>query len=392
MLTAWIISCLQVPERTNRHCSTVEAIEAGEKTGMKSLTYHQEVEEQVRSIGQTYNCPIWGGEYRSRKFPIGQHCYWHSFRAGGMFASMRDGPYPSLPTEVNRIERKRLQVAVSRAILEANRNATVPVISGLDDFKALARRNRSGYAARMDELLLLAEERAVPISQPVSWTDTPPQGQETDPDWEFTQRCMIATECQDIHELMFLAEWAIEEQYICWENSNHSSWRVTGRGAKRLDLLRSASPDSDRAFVAMWIHQSTQAAYDEAIEPGLRDAGYLPVRIDGTESTGRIDDAIIAEIRRARLVIADFTCDLVEAKDKNEKVTAIPRGGVYFEAGFADGLDIPVVCTCREDHEEHLHFDTRQRFHIFWREDELKEFRKALTNRIVAAIGEGPHI
>ena len=175
LFTAWIISCLLASKQTNRRRFAVEAIEAGEKTGMKSLTYHQEVEEQVRSIGQTYNCPIWGGEYRSRKFPIGQHCYWHSFRAGGIFASMRDDPYPSLPSEVNRIERKRLQVAVSRAILEANRNATVPVIGSPDDFKALARRNRPGYAVRMDELLLLAEERAVPISQPVSWTDTPPQ-------------------------------------------------------------------------------------------------------------------------------------------------------------------------------------------------------------------------
>lgn len=360
---------------------------------MKSLTYDQGVEAQVRAMGQTYDCPIWGWGYTSRRGSDEQYWYWHSFRAGGMFASMRGGTWPSLPSEVNRIEQKRLQVAVSRAILEANRNATVPVIGSPDDFKALVRRNRLCYAARMDELLLLAEERAVPISQPVSWTDAPPQqGHKIDPDGEFTQRCMIATECNDFSELMVLTEWAIQEQYICWHSKPDNSWRVTGRGAKRLDLLRSATPDSDRAFVAMWIHRSTQAAYDEAIDPGLRDAGYLPVRIDGTESTGRIDDAIIAEIRRARLVIADFTCELVEAKDKDDLMIAIPRGGVYFEAGFADGLDIPVVCTCHEDHEEHLHFDTRQRFHIFWREDELKEFRKALTNRIVAAIGEGPHI
>ena len=359
---------------------------------MKSLIYDRNVEAQVRAIGETYDCPIWGWGYTSRKGPGGQYWYWHSFRAGGMFASMRPGPPPSLTSEINGTERQRLQVAVSRAIFEANRNSAVPVIGGSDGFKALARRNRLGYAARMDELLLLAEERAVPVSQPVSWRDTPTQGHASDPDWEFTQLCMAATECQEFSELMVLTEWAIQEQYIFWENKNYNSWKVTGRGAKRLDILRSATPDSDRAFVAMWIHQSTQAAYDEAIEPALRDAGYLPVRIDQTESTSRIDDAIIAEIRRACLVIADFTCELVEAKDKDDLMIAIPRGGVYFEAGFADGLDIPVVCTCHEDHKEHLHFDTRQRFHIFWREDELKEFRKALTNRIVAAIGEGPHI
>ena len=359
---------------------------------MKSLTYDQEVEAEVKAEVKIYGCPIWGSEYVSRKGPSGQYWYWHSFRAGGMFATMRTGPQPSLPSEINGTERQRLQVAVSRAIFEANRNAAVPVIGGSDDFRALARRNRLGYAARMDKLLLLAEERAVPVSQPVDWTPPPPQGHVISPGWEFTQCCLAATECQDFDELMFLTDWAIQEQYICWHSKSFRSWKVTGRGAKRLDLLRSVTPDSDRAFVAMWIHQSTHAAYDQAIDPGLRDAGYLPVRIDGTESTGRIDDAIMAEIRRARLVIADFTCELVKAKNKDDKLIAIPRGGVYFETGFADGLDIPVVCTCREDHEEHLHFDTRQRFHIFWREDELKEFRKALTNRIVAAIGEGPRI
>ena len=356
--------------------------------GVKSLTYDQELEEQIRAKGETHACPIWGMKYVSRTGSDDQYRYWHSFRAGGMFASMRHGPRPSLRPKINGTERQRLQVAVSRAIFEANRNSAVPVIYGTDDLRALARRNRLGYAARMDELLLLAEERAVPISEPVSWTDIPKQGGVIDPDWEFTQHCMAATECRDFSELMVLTEWAIQEQYICWENRNYNSWKVTGHGAMRLDLLRSATPDSDRAFVAMWIHQSTQAAYDEAIAPGLRDAGYLPVRIDTTESTGRIDDAIMAEIRRARLVIADFTCELTAAKD--DKMIAIPRGGVYFETGFADGLDIPVVCTCHEDHQEHLHFDTRQRFHLFWREDTLKDFRKALSNRIVAAIGEGP--
>lgn len=356
--------------------------------GVKSLTYDQELEEQVRAEGETQACPIWGTDYVSRTGSDDQYRYWHSFRAGGMFASMHRGPQPSLYSEINGTERQRLQVAVSRAIFEANRNSAVPVIYGTDDLRALARRNRLGYAARMDELLLLAEERAVPISEPVAWTDSPQQGHEVDPDFTFTQRCMAATECQDIYELTNLTDWAAQEQYICWQQKSFSYWKVTGQGAKRLDLLRSATPDSDRAFVAMWIHQSTQAAFDRAIDPGLRDAGYLPVRIDTTESTGRIDDAIMAEIRRARLVIADFTCELTAAKD--DKMIAIPRGGVYYEAGFADGLNIPVVCTCREDHQEHLHFDTRQRFHLFWREDTLKDFRKALSNRIVAAIGEGP--
>ena len=359
---------------------------------MKSLPYDREIGERIRAEGQTCDCPIWGPEYVCRTSSEKRSRYWHSFRAGGMFASIRSGSSPSLPPGIDCIDRQRLQIAVSRAIFEANRNFAVPIIDCPDDFIALARRSQLGYAARIDELLLLAEERMVPVSQPVRWIRGLPQGQVSNPDWDFTQRCMAATECEDTDELEFLTEWAVQEQYACWHRPRYKIWKVTGRGATRLDLLRSATPDTDRAFVAMWIHQSTQAAYDEAINPGLKDAGYLPVRIDRTESTGRIDDAIMAAIRGARLVIADFTCELAAAKDKDDKKIAIPRGGVYFEAGFADGLGIPVVCTCHEDHEEHLHFDTRQRFHIFWREDALSEFRKALTNRIVAAIGEGPRL
>ena len=54
---------------------------------MKSLTYDQEVEAEVKAEVKIYGCPIWGSEYVSRKGSGGQYWFWHSFRAGGMFAS-----------------------------------------------------------------------------------------------------------------------------------------------------------------------------------------------------------------------------------------------------------------------------------------------------------------
>ena len=57
------------------------------------------------------------------------------------------------------------------------------------------------------------------------------------------------------------------------------------------------------------------------------------------------------------------------------------RGGVYFEAGFAYGLGIPVIYTCRADMVDKLHFDTRQYAHILWERSE--DLRDALRNRIV---------
>jgi nucleoside 2-deoxyribosyltransferase len=78
---------------------------------------------------------------------------------------------------------------------------------------------------------------------------------------------------------------------------------------------------------------------------------------------------IIADIRRSKFLIADFTGH---------------RGGVYFEAGFALGLGLPVIWTCRKEELDKLHFDIRQYNFIDWETD--GELQERLTNRIRATI------
>ena len=129
----------------------------------------------------------------------------------------------------------------------------------------------------------------------------------------------------------------------------------------------------------MWFHSSMNSAWKQAIKPGIEDAGYEAIRIDQKEHLNKIDDEVIAELRRARFVVADFT----QGKDG-------PRGSVYYEAGFAHGRDIPVIFSCREDAVEKLHFDTRQYPHIVWEAKKLDEFRDRLATRISAVIGDGP--
>jgi nucleoside 2-deoxyribosyltransferase len=90
-----------------------------------------------------------------------------------------------------------------------------------------------------------------------------------------------------------------------------------------------------------------------------------------------VDDEIIAEIRRSRFLVADFTCE-------PEKV----RGGVYFETGFAMGLNIPIIWTCKDTSMKERHFDTRQFPHIVWTNSE--NLYKQLKARIGALIGQGP--
>lgn len=110
------------------------------------------------------------------------------------------------------------------------------------------------------------------------------------------------------------------------------------------------------------------------IEPAIRNAGYDPKRIDQHEHVNRIDDEIVAMIRRSRFVVADFTGQ---------------RGGVYFESGFALGLGLRVIWLCREDQLNDVHFDTRQYNFLVWKPDEYAYLAKRLQNRIEATLGRG---
>lgn len=161
------------------------------------------------------------------------------------------------------------------------------------------------------------------------------------------------------------------------EETGDATYVISVKGYTRLAELKTAQRESSQAFVAMWFDHSTDSAWNEGIKPGIADAGYEPFRIDRKEHNNKIDDEIVAELRRSRFVVADFT----QGDDG-------ARGGVYYEAGFAHGLNIPVIFSCRKDSLDKIHFDTRQYNHIVWSTPiELKE---RLAARISAEIGDGP--
>ena len=117
-------------------------------------------------------------------------------------------------------------------------------------------------------------------------------------------------------------------------------------------------------------HEDLNTAFSEGIFPALKDSGYTAVRVDRVQHNDKIDDKIIAEIRRSGLDIADFTGS---------------KGGVYYEAGFAHGLGLPVIFTVREDDVSRLHFDTRQYNHIVW--ETPAHLRELLHDRVAATLG-----
>ncbi|MBI3815280.1 MAG: hypothetical protein HY279_12565 [Nitrospinae bacterium] len=112
--------------------------------------------------------------------------------------------------------------------------------------------------------------------------------------------------------------------------------------------------------------------WEDGIKPAVEDAGYDPHRIDKEPHIDRIDAKIIADIKDSKFVIADVTRQ---------------KQGVYFEAGFALGLNRPVIWCVREDDLKNIHFDTRQYNHIVWKTPE--DLKEKLYDCICAVIGRG---
>lgn len=167
--------------------------------------------------------------------------------------------------------------------------------------------------------------------------------------------------------------------------SDGQSVYLTATGFDRMEGLRKGTVATDQAFIAMWFNPDTNAAYEDAIEPAIIQTGFRPVRIDRIEHNNKIDDAIIAEIRRSRFIVADFTCGHIEVDGKRH---CIPRGGVYYEAGFAQGLNIPVIWSVRADQINEVHFDTRQFNHIAWSDE--ADLKQRLIDRIRATFPNTP--
>lgn len=147
---------------------------------------------------------------------------------------------------------------------------------------------------------------------------------------------------------------------------------ITPAGWAFLDEANKASVLTNQVFVAMSFAAEMSSAWKLGIEPAIRGAKFQPYRVDVEPHLDRIDNKIITEIKNSRFVVADVT---------------MQRPGVYFEAGFAIGLGIPVFWCVREDDLKNVHFDTRQYNHIVWKSEQ--ELAQQLQTFISAIIGRG---
>ena len=145
--------------------------------------------------------------------------------------------------------------------------------------------------------------------------------------------------------------------------------KLTALGWKKSEEIKESGVLSKKCFIAMSCSDELAGIYENGIKKAVEDAGYQPIFIEREEHNEKICDLIIAKIRECKFLIADVTGQ---------------RQNVYYEAGFAQGLNRDVIWTCKQDEIDEAHFDTRQYNHITWINAE--DLKKKLVNRIKATI------
>lgn len=336
-------------------------------------------------------CPIWGVSCIVHPYNpnTGFYLVEGSFRAGGKYEIANSERYTTRedlnPTELARltsflVEQRMLGVEVPRItraeVLRAQESNPLPV------------------PERAERLLRLFVNQSPSIGEVLEIFPLGLGHGEFRNELKVTHSAMAWSESTTDEELDFLTNYLAERGWIKKEDerikdinggtialtSELYRCRVEVPGYARVAEI-ATNPDSSQCFVAMWFDAGMNDVYEKGFRAAIAAAGYTPLRIDQKpDLIGAIDDAIIAEIRRSRFVVADFTHGASGA-----------RGGVYYEAGFARGLGLPVIFTCRKDMIDEAHFDTRQFNHILWEKENPEDLREQLTNRIVAAIGQGPN-
>lgn len=282
-----------------------------------------------------------------------------------------------------------LRIKLTNWIVDENRLGNTPKITQEIIAKVKSRPNLNVHK-RADRLLRYLLEETDLLGKVVSfYVQKGTKSQETE------QELLAWTGSQKISEVIELAEYCGQQKWIehrvtdrkSTSSNNLHQIKLLPPGYARLAELDGPNPKSAQGFVAMWFNDSMTDAYENGIKPAIKASGYAPQRIDTKQHNNKICDEIIAEIRRSRFLVADLTAATIQTE--KQKVHEA-RGGVYYEAGFAAGLNIPVIYTCRENvmNDNVIHFDIRQYNTISWKDP--ADLLQKLQARIGAIIGNGP--
>lgn len=131
--------------------------------------------------------------------------------------------------------------------------------------------------------------------------------------------------------------------------------RLKIEGWKRISQLRSLRPIvGKRAFMAMQYGDPDHIGlFETYFKPAIKQTGFDLVLLRTVLKAGLIDNQLRVQIRNSRFLLADLTNG---------------NHGAYWEAGYAEGIGIPVIYLCRKSDfaSAKTHFDTNHLTTIVW--------------------------
>jgi hypothetical protein len=157
-------------------------------------------------------------------------------------------------------------------------------------------------------------------------------------------------------------------------SSNTMVFKLTMAGWEKHELLKKRNFESCTAFMAMKFDQpDLNRVVDACFRPAVHRTGFELQVLTDKQPAGIIDDQMRAAILSSRFVIADLTHR---------------SPGAYWEAGFAEGLGLPVIYTCEKGlwEKEQTHFDTNHLVTRTWELANLKKAEDALVATIRATL------
>jgi nucleoside 2-deoxyribosyltransferase len=167
---------------------------------------------------------------------------------------------------------------------------------------------------------------------------------------------------KEIRGLEFIGLVSVEEK-IVYETSLITLTEDGRQIAQRLKdarrvIVRPRPSQRESVFIASAFgYDDTDSLYVDCFVPACESLKYKPNRVDLSEPSETITATIMDGITETACIIADLT---------------YARPSVYFEVGYAHGLGIPLLLTCRKDHfhgkqdNARVHFDLEQFKISFW--------------------------
>lgn len=185
----------------------------------------------------------------------------------------------------------------------------------------------------------------------------------------------------DLDSLAKIATFLQGEQLLDYSfgqgiSTGSATFQLTPSGWDRYEELKRKPSEAHLAFMAMPFKDSKlDKVFESCFKPAVKQTGFDLRRVDSAPRAGLIDDNLRVEIRRATFVVAELTGN---------------NQGVYWEAGFAEGLGRPVIYTCEkaqfDSEKEKPHFDTNHHVTVVWEESKLDHAARDLKAIIRATL------